>query len=73
MPSGGTLETVFESLKAKKSKKKRSELGFDPLFKLVGKNVKSTNKTRLNSQKILGKNSVHKSWVTLFVMAMVNG
>ena len=34
--SGGTLETVYESLKAKKGKAKKSALGFDPIFKNLG-------------------------------------
>jgi len=36
LASGGTLETIFESLKY--SQNDKSSLGFDPLIKKIGEN-----------------------------------
>ena len=70
--SGGTLETVFESINAVQSGHKKNSLGFDPMLKNNGKNSKSDNTCKIEYQSRLGFSAIHKTWVGFFVMAMVN-
>lgn len=70
--SGGTLETVFESINAVQSGHKNNTLGFDPMLKLTGQKKKSDDACKINYQQRLGFSHIHKTWVGLFVMAMVN-
>jgi len=70
--SGGTLETVFESINAVQGGHKKNSLGFDPILKLNGKDSKSENSCKIEYQTRLGFSAVHKTWVGFFVMAMVN-
>jgi len=43
--SGGTLYTVFESIKIKQQNLPQSIIGYDPILKLIGDNKKSLNNT----------------------------
>jgi short subunit dehydrogenase-like uncharacterized protein len=66
--SGGTLETIFTSLSGRKAVK--NTLGFDPLMK-TPEGVKSDSRLTAKNQAWMGFNSMFKSWVGPFVMAMV--
>lgn len=61
--SGGTLYTVFETIK--KYTKKKSQLGYDPLMKLIGQEKKSLNNTRIILKKCISYDKLHGEWTLL--------
>jgi len=68
--SGGTLETLFESIAHPESKK--TTLPFDPLLKLVGTKDKGPVGLKANNQMLLGYSNTHKAWVGPWALATGN-
>jgi len=68
--SGGTIETLFESMTHPESKK--TELGYDPLLKISGSPDKSKLEFRSKLQQFLGYSNIHKSWIGMWVLATGN-
>jgi len=68
-PSGGTIETMFHSFNLQK---KKSKLGYDPLFKLNGSQERSEYKIKNRLPRFLGYSSLKKCFTLPFAMAMVN-
>jgi len=67
-PSGGTIETIFESMKEHGGKKAK----YDPLLKLPGRDEKSNARFRSRNVSYLQYSRTQGSWVGLFIMASVN-
>jgi len=71
--SGGTIETIFQSLEVSALyNARKANCGFDPLLKQHNTREKSESKTKPNLKKFLGYSSVHKSWIGFFVMSVCN-
>lgn len=68
--SGGTLETLFESMAHPESKK--NNLGYDPLLKVPGTKDKAAVGLSSKNQSFLGYSSFHKSWVGPWALATGN-
>lgn len=64
-PSGGTLNTLVNSLSGPKSDTKRPD--FDPLLKVIGKNEKVENKQKTKNQKLIGKQ--RGKWIGAWFLA----
>jgi len=68
--SGGSLETMFESLSHPEPVK--SKLDYDALLKIPGSNEKAQGEYLTRIQSFLGYSSLHKSWVGLWALAKGN-
>jgi len=68
--SGGTLETLFESMAHPESKK--TTLGYDPLLKIPGTKDKAAVGLSSKIQGFLGYSSLHKTWVGPWALATGN-
>ena len=68
--SGGTIETLYNSFTL--PRKKKSKLGYDPLFKLNGSQERSEYKIKNRLPRFLGYSSLKKCFTLPFAMAMVN-
>ena len=70
--SGGTLYTVFESIKIKQQNLPQSIIGYDPILKLIGDNKKSLNNTQIIIQKMLSYSNLCGDWTSVSLGASVN-